>query len=102
MGRYGRAVLQRRRSLNVEATDMEEGQHGQHVIVGGKTVHVLTHYSVPQQRFLPQHRTLGPAGGARGIDDQEWTREIAVRIAAVATRVSEKAIECAACRRRKV
>ena len=43
---------------------MEEGQYGQHVIVGGEIVHVLAHQGVPQQRFLAQHRALGPAGRA--------------------------------------
>jgi len=64
MDRHGRAMLQRRCGLDIEAANMEEGQHGQHVIVRGEAVHVLAHHGVPQQRFLPQHRALGPAGRA--------------------------------------
>ena len=34
MDGHGGAVVQRRRGLDVEAADMEERQHGKHVIVG--------------------------------------------------------------------
>ena len=40
----GGAMVQRRRGLDVEAADMEEGQHVEHVIVGGEAVHVLAHH----------------------------------------------------------
>ena len=43
--RDGRAELQRRRGLDVEPADMEQRQHGQHVIVGGQSVHVLAHHA---------------------------------------------------------
>jgi len=48
MDRHGRAVLQRRRGLDVEAADVEEWQHGEDVIAGGEAVHVLAHHGVPQ------------------------------------------------------
>ena len=62
MDRHGRAMLQRRCGLDIEAANMEEGQHGQHVIVGRHVVHVLAHDAVPEQRFLAQHRALRPSG----------------------------------------
>ena len=81
---------------------MEERQHGQHMIVRGEAVHVLAHHPVPQQRLLPQHRALGPSGGARGVDDQQRTGEIGMRIAAVAARARQQRVECASPRRRKI
>ena len=70
MNGHGRAVMQRRRGLDVEAADMEKRQHGQHVILRGEAVHVLAHHPVPQQRGLPQHRALGSPRRSRGVDDQ--------------------------------
>ena len=84
MDGHGRAVMQRRRGLDVEAADMEERQHGQHMIVRGEAVHVLAHHAVPQQRLLPQHRALGPSRRAGGVDDQQRAGEVGMRIAAVA------------------
>ena len=74
MDRHRRAELQRRRGLDVEPADMEQRQHGEHVIVGGQVVHVLAHHRVPDQRLLAQHRALRPAGGARGVDHEQRTR----------------------------
>ena len=43
----GRANMQRRRGLDVEAANMEERQHGQDMIFGGEIMHVLAHHAVP-------------------------------------------------------
>ena len=61
MDGYGGAVMQRRRGLDVEAADMEERQHREHVIVRSEAMHVLAHHAVPQQRLLPQHRAFRSA-----------------------------------------
>ena len=58
------AELQRRRGLDIEPADVEEGKHGEHVIFGGEGVHVLAHGGVPYQRLLAQHRPFRPAGRA--------------------------------------
>ena len=102
MDGHGGADVQRRRGLDIEAADMEERQHGEHMIVGGEAVHVLAHHPVPQQRLLPQHRALGPSRGAGGVDDQQRAAEIGVRIAAVAVRPRQQRVECAAPRRREI
>ncbi len=84
MDRHGRAMVQRWRGLDVEAADVEEGQHGKHMITGGEAVHMLAHDSVPQQGFLAQHGALGSSGRAGGIDDQQRAGQIGIWIAAVA------------------
>ena len=100
MQRHGRAELQRRRGLDVEPADMEQRQHGEHVIVRRHVVHVLAHHGVPHQRLLAQHRALRAAGRARGVDDQQRAGEIDVRVAAVAAAGREQIVE-AMPRRRK-
>ncbi len=102
MDRHGGAELQRRRGLDVEAADMEERQHGEDVIVRGQAVHVLAHHAVPQQRLLPQHRALGPPGGAGGVDDQQRAAEVGVRVAAIAAARRQQRVECGASRRREI
>ncbi len=47
MDGHGGTEVQCRRGLDVEAADMEERQHGEHVIIGGEAVHVLAHHPVP-------------------------------------------------------
>ena len=79
-----RTEMQCRRGLDVHAADMEERQHGQHMIVRGHGMHVLAHHAVPQQRFLRQHRTFWPPGGAGGVNDQQRRVPIDVRLAPVA------------------
>ena len=69
---------------------MEERQHGQHMIVGVKAVHVLAHHAVPQQRLLPEHGAFRPAGRARGVDQQQRARRIDMRVAAVAAPTVEQ------------
>jgi hypothetical protein len=64
------AELQRGRGLDIEPADVEEGKHGEHVIVGCKPVHVLAHRRVPYQRLLAQHRPFRPAGRAGGVDEK--------------------------------
>ncbi len=66
--------MQRGRGLDVEPADMEERQHGEDVIARRQVVHVLAHHAVPHQRFLPQHRAFGTAGGAGRVDDQQRAR----------------------------
>ena len=83
MDGHGRAVMQRRRGLDVQPADVKERQHGQHVVVGTEPMHVLAHDAVPEQRLLAQHRALGSPGGAGGVDDQQRTGHVGVRIAAV-------------------
>ena len=64
MDRDGRAKMQRRGGLDVEAAHMKKRQHGQHMIVRSEAVHVLAHDGVPQQGFLARHRALRPSGRA--------------------------------------
>ena len=99
---HGCTKMQGRRGLDVEATDVKEGQHGEDMITGGEVVHVLAHHGVPQQRFLSQHRALGPSGCTRGVDDQQRTGEIGMRIAAVAARAPQQRVERASMERRKI
>ena len=93
MDRHGGAEMQRRRGLNVQPADVKERQHGQHMIVGAKPVHVLAHHAVPQQRFLAQYRAFRPSRGARGVDDQQRAGEVGLRIAALACRLLHQIIE---------
>ena len=95
MQRDGGAGLQRRRGLDIQPADVEQRQHGQHMIVGGEIMHVLAHHRVPKERLLPQHRAFRPAGGARGVHEEERTRGIDVRVAVVAVALRQQMLECA-------
>ena len=93
-----RAEVQRRRGLDVEPADMEHRQHGQHVIGGGKVVHVLAHRAVPEQRLLAQHRALRTSGGAGGVDHQQRRRHVHMRVTPVAAcRVEQRCQRGAVC-----
>ena len=84
MQRHGGAQLQRRYRLDVEAADMEQRQHRQHVILRRHRVQVLAHHCVGQQGLLCEYGALGPSRCARGVDDQQRRAPIDIRFAAVA------------------
>ena len=100
--RHGRAVMQGRRRLDVQPSDMEQRQDGEHVIVGREPMHVLAHDAVPEQCLLAQHRALRPTRGPGGVDDKQRRREVDARVAARAAPRAEQLFEREAARRRKV
>ena len=88
--RDGGAQLQRRRGLDVEPADVEQRQHGQHVVLRRHVVHVLAHHRVAHQRLLAQHGALRAAGGAGGVDDEQRGGRVDMRVAAVAAGALEQ------------
>ncbi|MCZ7559584.1 MAG: hypothetical protein M5U30_05605 [Burkholderiaceae bacterium] len=71
MQHHGAAGTQRRRGLVVEPTDVEQRQCREDVVVFGEIVHRRAVQRVPGDGILREHDALGPAGGARGVADEQ-------------------------------
>ena len=90
---YAGPGMQRRRGLDVEPADVKHRQIREHDVAAGHVVGGGAVDGVVHQCPLGQHRPFGPAGRARGVDDQDRVVGSGARIAVEAVGGGQKFIE---------